>query len=198
MNATLYQIDTVPLTLSQVRGMMSAADIMQAQAWGDVHDDARWGAGEMARKYIDELGLPYVQVCIIIGNLTDYSPVAVKRFLVTARYYYEHPDFLDYKMTVRHSIMAHAARHAKTNLVIKYAVQRGSGLKEIQKLYPITDPQPDEEIKQAAPSIFSVEYKAMKRFGYHLFRDSDTKKIAFERLWDEFSERLRALLEAGA
>lgn len=190
-----YQIDTIPL--AGVQAQMEEADIIQLLAYGDVHDDARWGAGEMARKYIDERGLPYKQVCIIIGNLTDYSPVSVKRFLASARYYHEHPEFLDYKMTLRYSIMAHAARHPKTNTVIKYAVQHGSALREIEKLYPITDPQLDDEQEQGEPSIFGVEHKAHKRFFYNLFRDNAEKTRAFEQAWDEFIARVRALLEAG-
>ena len=188
--------DKIYPSLSEVEAQFEREDLEQLKAWGDVHNDSQWGVGNMAMKYIDR-GLPMVQVLILVGNLTDYSPVAVKKFLACVRFYKANSFLKDnYKQWLRYSIMALAARHSRPLEVLEYALKHNSSPMEIVKLYPITET--DEVLiteEKQAPSFFGVEYKAFARWGYGLFRDNAAKKQAFEILLKTFIAHIRELAE---
>ena len=187
--------DKIYPSLSEIEAQMERGDIEQLKAWGDAHNDSQWGVGEMAYKYI-EFGFPVVQVCILIGNLTDYSPVAVKKFLATVRFYNLAPYALlleQYKPWLRYSIMAQASRHPRPGEVLDYALKHNSSPMEIVKLFPVTEPVETEETKQE-PSFFGVEYKAFARWGFGLFRDNENKKREFDNLLKLFMAHVKELL----
>lgn len=180
-------------SLSEIEAQMELGDIEQLKAWGDVHNDSQWGVGEMALKYT-ERGLPAVQVYILIGNLTDYSPIAVKKFLATVRFYENEPEIRNcYKNYLRYSIMAQASRHPRPADVLDYALKHNSSPMEIVKLFPVTEPVETEETKQE-PSFFGVEYKAFARWGFGLFRDNENKKREFDNLLKLFMAHVKELL----
>lgn len=181
-------------TIKEVEAAFSKADMEQLKAYGDVNDDRRWGAGDMALKYI-ELGFPVKQVLVIIAKHTDCSIHSVKKYLACSRYYSKNPKLRKQAGAwLRYSIMAHAAKYHEPKQVIDYAIQHNSSYSEIETLFPvieITDDTPHIE-----PSIFGIELKAFKRWGYGLFKEQDKRRVVFENLLDEFIHKLQELMES--
>lgn len=178
-------------TLADTLAQIHEQDLIQLEAYGDVYEDARWGAGEIARHYIDEENLPYNHVCAIVAQRVGCSAVSVKNWLACSRFYFEHPELEKaYRAWVRHSVMSHAAKRTDFKKVLAYAQKNNCSLDEIKALYPISEkPEPES----TEPSIFGIEFKALKRWGYRLVGES--KKEQFEVLLNEFTTKLEELLK---
>ena len=193
-----YPLTNPPTTIAEAMELIPPDEIEQLKAWGDVRDDARWGAGDMAMKWIEEYDIPVNLVLAIVGIYTDYSIAAVKKFLARSRFYSDKPILRErYCTWLRYSIMAHAARHSEPEKVLDYAAKHGSSFSEIAALFPIAETSEIMEVEKSAPRIYGVEYKAFKRFGYSLCGPDENKKQKFEKLFDVFISALRELFECN-
>jgi hypothetical protein len=136
-NGKIYQSElTDASSLAEVEAHIPAAELELLDALGDLRDDARWKAGDMARLWIDERGLPQAQCLMIIARRTDWGIESIRKFLYCSRYYYEHADLRDKYSLLRHSIFDHARGCAEPDKVLAAAFGERLTPSVVKNVYP--------------------------------------------------------------
>lgn len=135
-------------------------ELDELQAYGDTHDECRWKAGDAARRWIDEQGMPVQQICKIIGRLTDYGFERVRQFLYCSRFYYEHPEMRRQYLNLRYSIFEYARQCDDPEAVLQSAMDGNLSPSQVKFTYPpIMDTL--KEVWTRIPKQYEAEAKSI-------------------------------------
>ena len=106
-----------------IESMLPADELDALSAYGDTHDDLRWMIGDTARRWVDDCGMPVMQICVIVGKRTDYGPERVRKCLYTSRYYHTRPELRERYNVLRYSVFEHAWQCSDPESVLMDAMQ---------------------------------------------------------------------------
>ena len=65
--------ETTPL--EEILKALPQDEIDELSALGDTRDDTRWRIGDIARRWIDDEGMPVNQICKLIGKLNKLEDI---------------------------------------------------------------------------------------------------------------------------
>jgi hypothetical protein len=130
--------ETTPL--EEILKALPQDEIDELSALGDTRDDTRWRIGDIARRWIDDEGMPVNQICKIIGKLTDYGHERVRQLLYNSRYYYEHPELRHAYLNLRYSIFEYARTCDDPEAVLQGAMEGNLSPSQVKFTYaPLWD-----------------------------------------------------------
>ena len=119
-------------TIEDVLKVLPQDELDKLSAYGDTRDDARWYIGGKAYEWIDRRGLPVMQICKIVGKLTDYGHERIRQLLYTSRFYAERPELREKYQALRYSIFEYARQCDDAETVLKSAQDGNLSLSQVK------------------------------------------------------------------
>ena len=141
MNTKTFD-ETTPV--NEIEKLLPANELDELDAIGDTRDDQRWKLGDKARAWIDERGLPVMQICKIIGSRTDYGHERIRQFLYSSRFYHENAELRERYHMLRYSIFEYARQCADPSDVLQKAMEGQLSPSQVKFTYLPISKQFDE------------------------------------------------------
>lgn len=128
---------TESATEAEVLHCIPDSDLQELDAILSSRDDDRWRAGDIARKWIDDYGLPVGKCCKIVGKRVDYGHERVRQLLYTSQYYYRSELRQLYDL-LAHSYFEHARKYSNPAEALRVALEEQLSLADFKERFPPT------------------------------------------------------------
>lgn len=126
---------TESATEAEVLRCIPDSDLQELDAILSSRDDDRWRAGDIARKWIDNYGLPVGKCCKIVGKRVDYGHERVRQLLYTSQYYYRSELRQLYDL-LAHSYFEHARKYSNPAEALRVALEEQLSLADFKERFP--------------------------------------------------------------